>query len=102
MTEGLPLEPTQLSSVPSVIVISRLNLVVQRSLVVTFMVTAYWQLDVPYRVQHDLPIFNLLMEPLVLSDAQLEDYRSRRCKGKAEGFSFPEDLLLIWNLVCPY
>ena len=88
MTEGLNLEPTKFSSVPSVIVTSRLNLVMQRSLVVTFIVTAYWQ-----RVQHDWPVFILLMESLVLSDAQLEDYRNRPCKRKAEGFSFSEDLL---------
>ena len=30
---------------------------------------------------------------MVLSDAQLEEYRNRPSKGKDEGFSFPEDLL---------
>ena len=53
----------------------------------------HWQLDVTYRVQNNLPVFNRLMDPMELSDAQLEEYRSRPCKGKAEGFSFPEDLL---------
>ena len=53
----------------------------------------HWQLDVTYRVQHDLPIFNRLMDPMELSDAQVSDYMSRPSKGLAEGFSFPEDLL---------
>ena len=53
----------------------------------------HWQLDVTYRVQNNLPVFNRLMDPMELTDTQLEDYRSRPCKGKAEGFSFPEDLL---------
>ena len=53
----------------------------------------HWQLDVTYRVQNNLPVFNRLMDPMELTDAQLEDYRNRPCKGKAEGFSFPEDLL---------
>ena len=53
----------------------------------------HWQLDVTYRVQHDLPIFNRLMDPIELSEAQVSDYMSRPSKGLAEGFSFPEDLL---------
>ena len=53
----------------------------------------HWQLDVTYRLQTNLPVFNRLMDPMELTDAQLEDYRSRPCKGKADGFSFPEDLL---------
>ena len=53
----------------------------------------HWQLDVTYRVQYNLPVFNRLMDPMELTDTQLEDYRSRLCKGKAEGFSIPEDLL---------
>ena len=53
----------------------------------------HWQLDVTYRVQNGLPVYNRLMDPMVLSDAQLEEYRNRPSKGKDEGFSFPEDLL---------
>ena len=53
----------------------------------------HWLLDVTYRVQNGLPVFNRLMDPMVLSDAQLEEYRNRPNKGKNEGFSFPEDLL---------
>ena len=53
----------------------------------------HWQRDVTYRVQNGLTVFNRLMDPLVLSDAQLDDYRNRPCNGKAEDFSFPEDLL---------
>ena len=52
----------------------------------------HWQLDVTYRVQNNLPVFNRLMDPKELTDAQLEDYRNRPCQGKADGFSFPEDL----------
>ena len=45
-----------------------------------------------YRVQHDLPVFNRLMDPMELSEAQVADFMSRPSKGLAEGFSFPEDL----------
>ena len=44
-------------------------------------------------MQHDLPIFNRLKDPMELSEAQVSDYMSRPSKGLAEGFSFPEDLL---------
>ena len=63
------------------------------SLVGTFFGKRHWQLDVTYRVQNGLPVYNRLMDPMVLSDAQLEEYRNRPSKGKDEGFSFPEDLL---------
>ena len=52
----------------------------------------HWQLDMTYRVQHDLPVFNRLMDPMELSEAQVADFMSRPSKGLAEGFSFPEDL----------
>ena len=51
------------------------------------------QLDMTYRVQHDLPVFNRLMDPMELSEAQVADFMSRLSKGLAKGFSFPEDLL---------
>ena len=54
----------------------------------------HWQLDVTYRVQNGLPVYNRLMDPMTLSEVQVEEYRSRPSKGKNEGFSFPEDLLL--------
>ena len=53
----------------------------------------HWELDVAYRVQNNLPVFNRLMDPMELSEAQLEVYANRPSKGKSEGFSFPEDLL---------
>ena len=53
----------------------------------------HWELDVTYRVQNNLPVFNRLMDPMELSEAQLEAYANRPSKGKSEGFSFPEDLL---------
>ena len=53
----------------------------------------HWVLDVSYRVQNDMPVFNRLMDPMVLTEAQLSEYRDRPRKGKSEGFSFPEDLL---------
>ena len=34
-----------------------------------------------------------------LSEAQVEDYMNRSCKGKAKGFNFPEDLLPACTLV---
>ena len=33
----------------------------------------HWQLDVTYRVQHDLPVFNRLKDPLELSEAQCQN-----------------------------
>ena len=52
----------------------------------------HWQLDLTYRVQHDLPVFNRLMDPMELSETQVADFVGRPSKGLAEGFSFPEDL----------
>ena len=53
----------------------------------------HWELDVTYRVQNNMPVFNRLMDPMELSESQLEVYANRPSKGKSEGFSFPEDLL---------
>ena len=53
----------------------------------------HWQVDVAYRVRYDMPVFNRLMDPMVLSEDQLAEYRDWPTKGKSEGFSFPEDLL---------
>ena len=43
------------------------------------------QLDVTYRVHNNLPIFNRLMDPMELTEPQLEDNQNRLCKGKTEG-----------------
>ena len=53
----------------------------------------HWQLDMTYRVQHDLPVFNRVMDPMELSEAQVSDYMSPPNKGLVEGFRSPEDLL---------
>ena len=53
----------------------------------------HWVLDLTYRVQNDMPVFNRLMDPMVLNETQLAEYRDRPRKGKNEGFSFPEDLI---------
>ena len=53
----------------------------------------HWQLDVAYRVRNDMPVFNRLMDPMVLSENQLAEYWDWPTNGKSEGFSFPEDLL---------
>ena len=48
-----------------------------------------WLLDVTYRVQNDMPVFNRLMDPMLLSEDQLPEYRERPAKGKSEGFQLP-------------
>ena len=53
----------------------------------------HWLLDITYRVQNNLLTYNRLMDPMELSAAQVDEYMNRPRKGKAEGFSFPEDLL---------
>ena len=53
----------------------------------------HWQLDVANRIRNDIPVFNRLMEHMVLSENQLSEYRNWPTKGESEGFSFPEDLL---------
>ena len=53
----------------------------------------HWQLDVAYRVRNDMPVYNRLMDPMILSESQVAEYRDWPSKGKSEGFSFPEDLL---------
>ena len=53
----------------------------------------HWLLDITYRVQNNLPTYNHLMDPMELSATQIDEYMKRPRKGKAEGFSFPEDLL---------
>ena len=53
----------------------------------------HWQLDVAYRVRNDMPVYNRLMDPMILSESQVAEYRDWPNKGKSEGFSFPEDLL---------
>ena len=52
-----------------------------------------WLLDVTYWVQNDMPVFNRLMDPMELSEAQPAVSRDRPTKGKSEGFILPEDLL---------
>ena len=39
------------------------------------------------------------MEPMEPSATQIEEYMNRPSKGKAEGFSFPEDLLPAFTQV---
>ena len=53
----------------------------------------HWERDVLYRVRHNLPVFNRLMDPLELSSEQRDRCLSRPCREKPGGFSFPEDLL---------
>ena len=53
----------------------------------------HWPLDVTYRVHHGLQVYNKLLDPMELSDAQVQEYLSRPFKEKPEGFNFPEDLL---------
>ena len=53
----------------------------------------HWLLDVTYRVHQGLQVYNKLLDPIELSDAQTRDYLARPFKEKPEGFSFPEDLL---------
>ena len=53
----------------------------------------HWPLDVTYRVHHGLQVYNKLLDPMELNDAQVQEYLSRPCKEKPEGFNFPEDLL---------
>ena len=53
----------------------------------------HWALDVTYRVHQGLQVYNKLLDPMELSDAQTRDYLARPFKEKPEGFSFPEDLL---------
>ena len=53
----------------------------------------HWLLDITYRVQNNLPTYNRLMDPMELSETQIDEYMNCHRKGKAEGFSFPEDLL---------
>ena len=58
-----------------------------------FLGVRHWNRDITYRVHHDMPVFNRLMDPIELSTAQRDEYLARPCKEKPEGFSFPEDLL---------
>ena len=37
--------------------------------------------------------YNKLLDPMELNESQIQEYLSRPCKEKPEGFSFPEDLL---------
>ena len=53
----------------------------------------HWLLDATYRVHQGLQVYNKLLDPMELSDAQTKEYLSRPFKEKPEGFSFPEDLL---------
>ena len=53
----------------------------------------HWQADVTYRVREGLPVYIKRKDPLELSVEQIVDYLLRPCRGLAEGFSFPEDLL---------
>ena len=52
----------------------------------------HWNADVTYRVHNGLPVYNRLRDPMILSAEQEADFLSRACRGRAECFSFPEDL----------
>ena len=51
-----------------------------------------WLLDVTYR-SNNLPTYNRQMDPMELNATQIDESMKRPRKGKAEGFSFSEDLL---------
>ena len=53
----------------------------------------HWQADVTYKVHNGLPVYGRMRDPLTLSAEKRAEYSSRPCRGRAEGFSFPEDLL---------
>ena len=53
----------------------------------------HWLLDVTYRVHQGLQVYNKLLDPMELSDAQTRDYLALPFKERPEAFSFPEDLL---------
>ena len=53
----------------------------------------HWEADVTYRVHNGLPVYGRMRDPLTLSAEQKAEYSSRPCRGRAEGFPFPEDLL---------
>ena len=53
----------------------------------------HWSLEVIYRVHQGLQVYNKLLDPMELSEAQTQEYLSRPFREKPEGFSFPEDLL---------
>ena len=52
----------------------------------------HWFKDVTYRVHMGLQIYNRLLEPMTLTEAQRVEYGSRPIIELAEGFPFPEDL----------
>ena len=54
---------------------------------------SHWQRDISYRVHSGLPVFNKLLDPMVMSPAQENGYLARPFREKPEGFSFPEDLI---------
>ena len=53
----------------------------------------HWRRDVTYRVHMDLPVYNKILEPMILTETQLADYRARPFEDLGVEFPFPEDLL---------
>ena len=58
-----------------------------------FVSDKHWLKDVAYRVHMGLPVLNRLMEPMVLTEAQLAEYRSKPFEDLGEKYPFPEDLV---------
>ena len=46
-----------------------------------------------YRIHNGLPVYNRSRDPLTLTAEQEADYLLLVCRGRAEGLSYPEDLL---------
>ena len=51
---------------------------------------SHWFKEVTYRVHMGLPVLNRLMEPMILSDTQIADYKSRPFVDLAEGYPVPK------------
>ena len=54
---------------------------------------SHWCKDVTFCVHMGLSVLNRLMEPMVLSDTQMANFKSRAFVDLAEGYPFPEDLV---------
>ena len=62
----------------------------------------HWFKDVTYRVHMSLPIYNRLLEPMTLTEAQRVEYASRPFVELPEGFPFPEaPNMLVWSHAFP-
>ena len=66
---------------------------VAREFIRHFSSDRHWLRDVTYRVQHDLPVYNQLLDPLKLTAEEKVGNLDRATVEKSEGFIFPEDWL---------